>query len=103
MRKSRLGVLTVKAEEKEAVTKKKEVNYTEVVEPRELEIAEGIKLVFSVSTTTEGYPHMDIRTHIQSEKYTGPTKKGINFCIENLEEFRELLKDIDNELQEKGF
>lgn len=99
MRKSRLGLITVKAEEK---PKKEKVEYNDLIEPKELEISEGIKLVFSVSKTSEGNPHLDIRTWIQSEKYTGPTKKGINFDIENLEEFKEILEQIDVELDMKG-
>lgn len=99
-RKSRLGLISVvKAEEKK---EKKTVEYKDLVEARELEIAEGIKLVFSVSKTSEGNPHLDIRTWIESEKYTGPTKKGINFDIESLEEFRSILEEIDSELESKG-
>ena len=105
MKKSRLGrvfqPMPVSAEEKPK-KEKTVVDYKDVVEPQELEIADGIKLVFSVSKTTEGTPHLDIRTWIESEKYTGPTKKGINFDIENLEDFLEILKDIDKELQSKG-
>lgn len=99
-RKSRLGLITVvKAEEKPK--KDKTIEYQDIIEARELEIAEGIKLVFSVSKTSEGNPHLDIRTWIESEKYTGPTKKGINFDIESLEEFRDILQDIDSELSQK--
>lgn len=99
MRKSRLGLITVKAEEK---PKKEKVEYNDIIGPKELEISEGIKLVFSVSKTSDGNPHLDIRTWINSEKYTGPTKKGINFDIENLEEFKEILEQIDVELDMKG-
>lgn len=100
-RKSRLGLITVvNAEEKPK--KDKTIEYQDIIEARELEIADGIKLVFSVSKTSEGNPHLDIRTWIESEKYTGPTKKGINFDIESLEEFRDILQDIDSELSNKG-
>ena len=100
-RKSRLGLIkVVNAEEKPK--KDKTIEYQDVVKARELEIADGIKLVFSVSKTSEGNPHLDIRTWIESEKYTGPTKKGINFDIESLEEFRGILKEIDSELEKKG-
>lgn len=100
-RKSRLGMLlNVEAEEKPKNKATKE--YQDVLQARKLEIAEGVSLVFSVSRTSEGNPHLDIRTYISSEKYEGPTKKGINFDVESLEEFRQILEDIDKELQEKG-
>lgn len=99
MRKSRLGLIKVQAEEK---PKKTTTEYSELIPTREMEITDGIKLVFSVSKTKEGTPHLDIRTWIQSEKYTGPTKKGINFDIENLEEFKEILEKIDSDLEKQG-
>lgn len=99
MRKSRLGLIKVSAEEK---PKKEKQEYKDVVKTREMEIADGIKLVFSVSKTAEGNPHLDIRTWIESEKYSGPTKKGINFDVEGLEEFRGILEEIDTELDKKG-
>lgn len=111
MRKSRLGLIKVKAEEpKKLVPKKKEANketkekptYIDLIKPRELEIADGVKLVFSVSKTPEGDPHLDIRTHITTERYTGLTTKGINFNVENLEEFKNILEDVDSELDKKG-
>lgn len=106
MRKSRLGLLKVEAETQPKVEAKKEtkkkVEYVDILPSKELEIADGIKLVFSVSCSSEGTPHLDIRTWVESEKYTGPTKKGINFDIENLEEFKTLLEEIDNELEKRG-
>lgn len=96
-RKSRLGLISVvKAEEKK---EKKTVEYKDLIKARELEIADGIKLVFSVSKSSEGNPHLDIRTWIDTEKYSGPTKKGINFDIESLEEFKDIIEDIDSELE----
>ena len=100
-KKSRLGLIKV-ANAEEKPKKDKTIEYQDIIEARELEIAEGIKLVFSVSKTAEGTPRLDIRTWIESERYTGPTKKGINFDIESLEEFRGILQEIDSELQNKG-
>lgn len=97
-RKSRLGLLQVSAEEK-PVTKKETVEYEDVSEAKELNIADGVKLVFSVSRAKGGNPHLDIRTYIENEKYSGPTKKGINFDIENLEEFMDILQEINEELE----
>lgn len=107
MRKSRLGLITVvEAETDKKVPQKKEkkdkIEYTEIITPRELEIAEGVKLVFSVTKSSEGNPHIDIRTYIESEKYSGPTKKGINFDIENMEEFLEILNEVNIECQNEG-
>lgn len=107
MRKSRLGLIKVKAEEPKKLPKKKEDKkekpvYIDLIEPKELEIADGIKLVFSVSKTFEGNPHVDIRTHITTERYTGLTTKGINFDVESLEEFRNILESLDSELESKG-
>lgn len=99
MRKSRIGILQVKAEEPK---KKVERSYENIVQAREMYIADGVKLVFSVSKTSDGEPHLDIRTHIESEKYTGPTKKGINLDIEYLEDLKVILDEIDQDLQKKG-
>lgn len=122
-RTSRLGLLKVKAEElnkKETVTmttkdeakkklpikkeekKKKPTDFTKLAEERVLRITDGTSLVFSVSKTQEGNPHVDIRTHVHTDKYDGPTKRGINFDIEFLEDFRQILEFIDEELSEKG-
>lgn len=100
-RKSRLGLISV-VQAEEPKKEKVKIEYEDVVENRELEIADGIKLVFSVSKTKEGNPHLDIRTWIETDRYSGPTKKGINFDVESLEEFIQIVKDIDKELQGKG-
>lgn len=86
-----------------AEPKKKEVEYTELIQPIEMTIAENATLVFSVSQRSEDEsPRLDIRTHLKSERYTGPTKKGINFDIENIEEFRGILASIDEQLEKLG-
>lgn len=100
-RKSRLGMIQVQAEEKPK-KEKPQVEYKDIINARELQIADGVKLVFSVSKASDGNPHLDIRTYIESEKYVGPTKKGVNFDIESLEEFKEILNEIDQELQDQG-
>lgn len=99
-KKSRLGLIKVSAEEKPQTTPKiSKREYRDVLPQREMEIADGIKLVFNVSSTTEGRPHLDIRTWINSDRYNGPTKKGINFDIENIEEFKEIIEEIYWELE----
>jgi len=61
------------------------------------------KLVFSVSRKGEdGLPHVDIRLWIQSEMYTGLTKKGINFDSDLLLEVMDILEELREELEEKG-
>lgn len=101
-KKSRLGLIKVSAEEKSQTTPKiSKREYRDVLPQREMEIADGVKLVFNVSATSEGRPHLDIRTWINSDKYTGPTKKGINFDIENIEEFKEIIEKIYWELEEE--
>ena len=40
---------------------------------------------------------LDLRVFMKTEKYTGPTKRGIRFYIhdQNFEEFKKLLKKVD--------
>lgn len=110
LQKRRPRLLTIKAEaevkEKTSSspsTKKKEVEYKEVIEPKTMNLSEGLDLVFSVSeaVSDEG-ARIDIRTYITTERYTGPTKKGINFPVELLEEFKEFINEIDEALQKRG-
>lgn len=77
--------------------------YTPMIEPVELQISDTAKLVFSVSRMgADGLPHLDIRTHVETEQYTGPTKKGINFDVEMLLDFMEIVNDINKKLEAKG-
>lgn len=71
----------------------------------EIQVSDKAKLVVSVSKEegSEGNPHVDIRTHITSGSYTGPTKKGINFDVENIEEIIEALQNVNTELMNKGY
>ena len=45
--------------------------------------------------------YIDLREYIESEDYTGPTKKGLRFHSENWEEFKKLVDDMDKELQKQ--
>lgn len=47
-----------------------------------------------------GEIYVDIREHIKTETYTGPTKKGFRFHSENLEAFRHLIELIEKELDQ---
>lgn len=83
--------------------KEKEVEYKELIEPKVMNLSEGLDLVFSVSeSTAEQGARIDIRTYLTTERYTGPTKKGINFPVELLEEFKEFIDLIDEALQRRG-
>lgn len=94
-----------KVETKENKTKSKAKKlppdtYTNLIEPRELQITDNSKLVFNVSRAGEyGLPHLDIRLHVTSPQYTGMTKKGINFDCEFLYDFMEIINDINKELE----
>lgn len=102
MRRKRLIIMKAEAEEKKT-TPKKETTYVDIIPSQRMNIADGIDLVFSVSQSAEeGEPHLDIRTYVKTDRYTGPTKKGINFNIESLEEFRGILEAIEEQLIEKG-
>lgn len=101
-RKSRLGTVVVAKAESVKEEKPKKAEYKEVVKPRTINLIEGIDLVFSVSknkSEEDSLPHVDIRTYIESENYTGPTKKGINFSLEHLDEVIKILKDIESEMR----
>lgn len=78
--------------------------YTQVINPIEMELTEKSKLIFSASKnnkTDEVY--VDIRIHVNSERYSGPTKKGITFPLDRIEEVQEKLKELDNMLIAKGY
>jgi sporulation protein YlmC with PRC-barrel domain len=40
---------------------------------------------------------IDIREFVTSEKYTGPTKKGLRIPAENFQKFKELINSIKEE------
>ena len=48
-----------------------------------------------------GLPYLDIRQIINSERYQGPTKKGINVPLEYIYDLRDLLEEVINECEEK--
>lgn len=91
-----------KARQKE-MCKKYPDEYTDCIEKKELQLNET-KLVFSVRRKNDdiGLPYVDIRIVDNSSEYTGPTKKGINFALERLNEFQKLVEEIKAECDEKG-
>ena len=78
--------------------------YKDCIEKKELQLNETTKLVFSVRRKDDdlGLPWVDIRIYVSSPEYTGFTKKGISFPLERLDEFQELIKEINAECEEKG-
>ncbi|MBR5199696.1 MAG: hypothetical protein IKW20_07720 [Bacteroidales bacterium] len=78
-------------------------DYEDEIPPKELPIDETGKLVISVKRGGEyGLPHVDIRHYVTSERFTGFTKKGINFPLEFLFELMDLLRDVSDECDRKG-
>lgn len=78
-------------------------SYKEEFPPLELEISPEMKLVFSVKRGGEyGLPHVDIRQFVTTERYTGFTKKGINFPLEFLWEFYDKINELNEKCDEAG-
>lgn len=77
--------------------------YKDEFEPLELYISEDRKFVLSVKREPElGLPCADVRQFMTTEKYTGFTKKGINFPIELLPDLIEELEALYEKCEEKG-
>lgn len=91
-----------KKEEKK-VQKLPSDEYWDEIPPKELVLDETGKLVISVKRDdTYGLPHVDIRHYVTTERFTGFTKKGVNFPLEFLYELIDLLRDASDECEEKG-
>ena len=77
--------------------------YKDEVTPREIVLDETSKLVISVKRGGDyGLPHVDIRHFVTTERFTGFTKKGVNFPLEFLLELMDLLHDVSDECDRKG-
>lgn len=77
--------------------------YKDEITPVEFEIDEHCKLIFSVKRAGEmGLPHIDIRQYITTEKYTGFTKKGINFPLEFFFDFMDKCQEVNEACDRKG-
>lgn len=77
--------------------------YKDEIEPREIELDETGKLVISVKRSGEfGLPHVDIRHYVTTDRFTGFTKKGINFPLEFLYELLDLLHEVSDECDRKS-
>ena len=77
--------------------------YRDEIEPKRLNIDDGIDLVFSVKRGGEhGLPRVDIRQYVKTENYEGFTKKGVNFSLEYLYDIIDILNDVNEECSAKG-
>mgnify|MGYP003297726158 CR=1 FL=1 len=78
-------------------------DYKDEVTPREIILDETGKLVISVKRGGDyGLPHVDIRHFVTTERFTGFTKKGVNFPLEFLYELMDLLHEVSDECDRKG-
>ena len=77
--------------------------YRDEIEPKRINIDEGIDLVVSVKRGGEfGLPRVDVRQYVKTENYEGYTKKGINFSLEYLYDIISVLQDVSDECSEIG-
>lgn len=77
--------------------------YRDEIEPKRINIDEGIDLVVSVKRGGEyGLPRVDVRQYVKTENYEGFTKKGINFSLEYLYDIIDILNDVNEECSAKG-
>ena len=77
--------------------------YTDEIEPKEIILDDTGKLVISVKRGGDyGLPHVDIRHYVTTERFTGFTKKGVNFPLEFLYELTDLLREVSDECDRKG-
>lgn len=92
----------VKKEEKQYKTLPPD-EYKDEITPKEIILDETGKLVISVKRGGDyGLPHVDIRHFVTTERYTGFTKKGVNFPLEFLYELMDLLQEVSDECDRKG-
>ena len=77
--------------------------YKDEIEPKEIVLDENGKLVISVKRCGEyGLPCVDIRHFVTTERFTGFTRKGVNFPLELLLELVDTLREVSDECDRKG-
>lgn len=92
-----------KKEEKKTSKQLPPDEYKDEITPKELVLDESNKLVVSVKRGGDyGLPHVDIRHYVTTERYTGYTKKGVNFPLEFLYELVDMLQEASDECDRKG-
>ena len=77
--------------------------FTNVVEPLKMEITDSSDLVFSAFENDNGEVYVSVRTYINTDRYQGPTKKGVTFHVERLDEFKGMIAKLDSMLENKGY
>lgn len=83
-------------------TKKSPV-FTDVVKDKIIDISESSYLVVSASKVEgEDDTFIDVRMYRRTDKYTGPTKKGVRIHVEFLEDLIQALTQLDSELDSLG-
>ena len=106
LKRKPMVIETPKEEEPQRKSHKNQLppdTYKDEIEPKRINIDEGIDLVFSVKRGGEnGLPRVDIRTYVKTENYEGFTKKGINFSLEYLYDIIDTLNDVNEECSAKG-
>jgi hypothetical protein len=56
------------------------------------------KVVFSL-TEFKGRIYIDVREHIDTETYSGPTKKGLRLDTEFFDDFLKIVKAMEKEIK----
>lgn len=76
--------------------------YKDEIPPREVILNEDGKLVISVKRGgADGLPRADIRYFATTDVYTGFTKKGVNFDLENLPDLIAVLEEVVEQCDKK--
>lgn len=107
-RKIQRTPIEVETPKKEEKTKKNEGllpsdDYKDEIPPKEIVLDENGKLVISVKRGGEyGLPCVDIRHYVTTERFTGFTRKGVNFPLEFLLELTDILREVSDECDRKG-
>lgn len=65
-----------------------------------LQITDSVKLVASVMVSSNRIA-LDIREHISTANYTGPTKKGLNIAQEKVDDFEDFIINAVAEFRKK--
>jgi len=78
--------------------------YRNEFEPLELVISKSTKIVFSVARNGDlGLPHFDVRLFATTDRYSGPTKQGINLSVDKLLDFSAIIQDLVDKCDDYGF
>lgn len=77
--------------------------FNDVVKEKRIDITDSSYLIISASQKDgESETYVDVRIYRKSEKYEGPTKKGVRLHVEFLEELIDSLTALNEELESVG-